>query len=128
MVQPTPIASLAGVAADPPPQPTLADIKRIRQALDDCYDDEAGRYRGSDNDRAVSERLGVPRAWVSQERAHAYGPERCESDDRDLAELQKLSQRAAVLEAKGMEIAAEAESLRKDAESVRARLGARGVQ
>lgn len=115
-------------AAEPPRQPSLADIRKIRQALDETYDDEAQCYRGDASDRTVAERLSVPRAWVSQERAHAYGPERCEKDREDLAKVDGISQRAAALETQAMEVAQAAENLRRDADAMRARLVARGVQ
>ncbi|PZR36474.1 hypothetical protein [Caulobacter segnis] len=115
-------------AAVPPRQPSLADIRKIRQALDEAYDDEAGCYRGNASDRSLSERLDVPRAWVSNEREHAYGPERCEQDREDLAKVEGIKQRAADLEAQAMEVAQAAETLRRDAEAMRARLAARGVQ
>ena len=116
------------ITAAPPRQPTREDRRRIQSALDEAYDDEAGCYRGSGSDRAIAERLDIPRAWVSEERERAYGPDRCESDAQDLAKVQLISQLAAILETRAMEIAAEAEALRKDAETMRARLAARGVQ
>jgi hypothetical protein len=116
-----------GVSAAPPRQPTFEDWRRIREVLDVDYDDVAGRYREALNDRIVSERLLVPRAWVTEERERAYGPERCEADTRDLDDLKQIVAMAGELSAKHLELAASAENLGKNAQRLADKLAARGV-
>ena len=82
--QPT---NVVPMRAEPPRQPTLADNRRIRDALDELYDEGAGHYRGAANDKAVAEKLNVPTAWVANVRENFYGPERSEASERASAEI-----------------------------------------
>lgn len=118
----------AGVVADPPRQPTPKDINRIQTELQERYDSDAERYRGADSDRVVAERLDVPRAWVSAERARAYGPDRCEADQHDLSELQQIVERSKQMAELYVEHATQAEAVALRAQRAIDRLAARGVQ
>ncbi|NQE62930.1 hypothetical protein [Caulobacter sp. RHG1] len=118
----------AGVSADPPRQPTPKDRRAIQNALDLVYDDEAGRYRGAETDRTVAERLDLPRAWISEERERSFGPERCEADTQDLAELKRIVARTAEMAEKYVEHATQAEAVGQNAKRLIEKLAARGVQ
>lgn len=50
--------------------------RRIRDALDTHYDEEAGRYRSSFSDKSLAAKLDVPAKWVTDLReAGGYGPD-----------------------------------------------------
>ncbi len=127
MVSPAQAAPAAG-RADPPRQPTPKDRLKIQTALAECYDDEASRYRGSDCDQALAERLDVPRAWIAEERERAYGPDRCEADGHDLDALKSIVALAGEVSAKHLELAATAENLGRNAKRLADKLAARGVK
>ncbi len=115
------------VVADPPRQPTREDKRKIREALDACYLIDKQRYAGDGNDKALADRLNVPRAWVAAERDDAYGPDACEDDgkaDEALADLIARSRRG---ESDAMDLAGRFEAQRREAEALRAKLAKRGV-
>lgn len=106
--------------ADPPRQPTPADRRRIQEALDQHYAVDVGRYRANFSDKALGAQLKVPPAWIAEERERAFGPDGNEAQADAAAKLQAIEERAAALEAQGMELAAAAETLRGDAQALRA--------
>lgn len=55
-------------------QPTVADNRRVRVAVEDHYDEDRQMYRGNWSDRMLAEELKVPRAWVTRAR-EMYGPD-----------------------------------------------------
>lgn len=116
----------ADVTVEPPRQPTREEVRRIRDALDDCYLLDRDCYAGSNTDKSVAERLRVPRAWVTAEREHAYGPDRCEDDGRLTAVLDGLEKTAREQEAKALELGAAFERLRTDIAAAKAAIAARG--
>ncbi len=90
-------------------QPTVADRRRIMDALDVVYDPEAGKYRKDGSDKALAERLDVPRVWVSQIRADFFGAEdRNEVGDKRAQELFRLTSAVNTL---GIELATALEKL-----------------
>lgn len=117
--------ALALVAAEPPPRPTQAANRRIRDELDACYNEGVG-YAGSWSDAKVAESLDVPRAWVAELREALYGPDTNEEAARA---AQEAAQRHAEAEAKItaaeavatklLEMAAEAEQLVNDMRAAR---------
>jgi hypothetical protein len=62
-------------AAAAPREPTVSDNRRIRDALEEHYDDERGRYRGAMSDAKLSQVLDLPRAWVTRIRDQFCGPD-----------------------------------------------------
>lgn len=83
--------------AEPARPSTPADSRRIRDALDNDYYDEANeRYKGDWNDARVAEAMKVPRAWVTRVR-EIYGPDR--NDGERLAAAAKLAAQKAQIEA-----------------------------
>jgi hypothetical protein len=66
---------ISEIVADPTlRKPSLSDNRRIRQALDDAYDEEKQRYSGNQTDQSIGAELGVPWAWVRSYREEHYGP------------------------------------------------------
>lgn len=113
---PEPTALLMPViVADPPPEPALADNRRIRAFLDDNYDEGDGRWCGDLSDAAASERLSVPRAWVTNIRAAFYGDDVNEAADQRVAASVELADLAAKLQEDALNIAARAEDLERRA-------------
>ena len=77
--------------ANPPAavrQPTIADNRRVRNAVEEVYDEEGQMYQASWSDKKLAEHLDVPRAWVTRAR-EMYGPDR-NNEDAILAEAAKL--------------------------------------
>lgn len=73
---------------------TFADKRRIRTALDEFYDEDRGTYRGDWSDRALAEKLDMPRVWVAQVR-DTYGPDKNDSE-RIAAEAQVMAMKQTV--------------------------------
>lgn len=110
----TPSPSEPDMPAEPPPKPSREQIRAIQNALDEHYlcspQAGGGCYRKSWSDAALAEKLKTPRAWVSEERERAYGPDVCEDD---LAGAKRLGELEAQLRAaadKALNAAAEAEA------------------
>lgn len=102
-------------AATPPREATVADNRRIRQHLDEVYDDEAGRYRFDGSDHKSAELLKLPRAWVSRIR-DLYGPDRSQADEAKRADLAKAAANAKALTDRLLAMAQEAESIQAELE------------
>ncbi|MFZ0269924.1 hypothetical protein [Caulobacter sp.] len=113
--------------AEPPRTPGRDDWRRIREALDGAYLSDRDCYAKNGSDRLLAERLNVPRAWVSEERERAYGPDRCEADGEDLRQVEALLTTAAELEKVGLDLATRAEALGRDVVKLQSRLSLRGV-
>lgn len=114
-------------AADPPRTPGRDDWRRIREALDDAYLSDRDCYAKNGSDRLLAERLNVPRAWVSEERERAYGPDRCEADGQDAAKIEALLKLGQALERDGLELATKAEALNRDLVALKLKMAQRGV-
>lgn len=77
--------------AEPPRLWTVEDRRRVRDALDTHYDEEAGRYRQSFSDRAIAAKLDVPVKLVADLReANGYGPDVNEAAHARDVELETL--------------------------------------
>lgn len=114
------------LVADAPRQPTREDRRRIREALDAHYLTDRQCYAKAHSDASLAASLKLPRAWVTDEREAAYGPEGCEADSEHIARLAKLETAAEALETRGLELATEAERLKGEAAKLRAAWKARG--
>lgn len=110
-------------AAEAPRQPTWADNRRIRAALDDAYDADAGRYFGELSDEKVAADLNLPRAWVSTIR-ELFGPDRCEMDDTRRENLTAVLEFAAHNARLALEAAEQADRLVAD---IRAKMKEAGL-
>lgn len=77
--------------------PDFADKRRIREALDEHYDEASGYWRGELSDHKAAELLKVPRAWVTQVR-DIYGPDRNRAEDLK-REAELAAKRARINEA-----------------------------
>lgn len=111
--------------APPPPKPTVADRRRIGEALDEHYDTDAGRYRKAFSDDAVAQKLNVPRAWVAEVRAFSYGEGAGnESDIEKAGKLDAAIQLAENAVTRIFEMAQEAEKIAADLKAARSKLGA----
>jgi hypothetical protein len=78
-------------------QPTILDNRRIREKVEEVYDEDAQRYRYEWSDQTVATNLQVPRAWVSRVR-ELYGPDVNDSE-RLRDEARKEASRAKVTQA-----------------------------
>lgn len=86
--------------AAPPPLPTVSDRRRIRDALDEHYNEEAGCYRQSWSDRALAGKLDVPPKWVTDVReVGGYGPDENEATAVRAAEIEEVKAEFAKLQA-----------------------------
>lgn len=87
------------MSADPPRESTPADRRRIREALDGCYDEDKGRYRQSFSDKVVAANLKLPAAWVTALReAMGLGPDANEANAVRNAELRAVQDEMAKLQ------------------------------
>ena len=116
---PKPPETPSTLVAAPPPQPTRYDKRRVLDALDESYEPEVG-YRGSATDSSIARKLDVPRVWVSSLREDFFGPETSEYVLTIRNDVQMLIERGAKLEKQGLELAAEGEALKRDAERIAA--------
>lgn len=76
--------------AEPPRVPTREDRRKIIDALEEHYDAGRERYKASWTDKALANKLGLPAAWVAEERDRAYGPETNEQAANRTAETQAI--------------------------------------
>lgn len=76
--------------ADPPRTPTREDRRRVIDALEEHYDADHERYRASWTDKALAAKLGLPAAWVAEERDRAYGPDTNEQAANRTAETEAI--------------------------------------
>jgi hypothetical protein len=99
--------------ADPPPEPTRDDNRRIRACIETNFDDVGGYWVDDWSDEKAAAKLGVPRAWVARIR-DLYGDDRNEAEGKANAEALALAERAAALEATALDLATKAETLGRD--------------
>ena len=79
------------MAAEAPREPTAADRRRIRDALDEHYVEDKACYRQSFSDKALAAKLTVPAKWVSDLRElGGYGPDANEEASVIVAEVAEL--------------------------------------
>jgi hypothetical protein len=67
--QPKPVLARASAPRDP----TVADRRRIMDALEEHYDVAGGYYTASWSDEGLAEKLKTPRAWVQAVREMFFG-------------------------------------------------------
>lgn len=82
------------------PAPTLdaANRRRIRDALDEHYDEDRGRYRQAWGDKALGAKLNLPWAWVKELRtAMGLGPDENEQALARNAEVDAVRRELAAL-------------------------------
>ena len=109
--------------AELPRLPTREDNRRIRQALDEHYDDGGPYYFDDLSDVALADKLNVPRAWVSDLREQSYGPDTNVAAIRKVATAVDLEKRLTVAIDDAVNRAADLEALRAE---VRAFLASTG--
>lgn len=114
-------------AAEPPRQPTREDKHKIRDALNACYLIDKNCYAGDGSDKALAEKLKVPRAWVSAEREDAYGPDACEADTVTLAALVAMGETLKGYVNDALTLAANVEALGREVEAMKAKHAKRGA-
>lgn len=61
--------------AEPPREPTRAELRQVQDALDTAYPVAERGYAGGASDETVAKSLGMPRDWVRRVREQFYGPE-----------------------------------------------------
>lgn len=107
------------VASQPASQvrkPTREDRRRVLDEISANYNDIG--YVGTTSDASLAAKLDVPRAWVSDIREEFFGPDQNEATVALRADVQKLIQLGRTLEDRAMTLAAEAETLRREAERI----------
>lgn len=111
--QVTPKGEPAMTTAEPPRQPAAEDKRRIRDKLDELYDEDAGRYRQAHSDKSVAALLVVPAKWVADIReAMGMGPdvnEAAEQRETEIAQVRTLCAEASALALQAVDKADEAE-------------------
>lgn len=117
------IAPMAEIEA--PRQPSREDRRRIQDELELVYNVDLQRYKASWTDSALASKLGVPRAWVSEERDRAYGPEKNDAEIERLAELQVLVTKVTAAGDAAMQAAEHAMAAADEAERLVAELKAK---
>lgn len=105
--------------AEPPPQPTREDNRRIHEAIETRWADGRDCYLANFSDAKLAAELDVPRAWVTDVRERFFGPDTCEARLDGVAKLDELIDRAAALEERALSVAAEVEAVRREAEALR---------
>lgn len=114
-------------AAEPPRQPTREDKHKIRDALNACYLIDKNCYAGEGSDKALAEKLKVPRAWVTSEREDAYGPDVCEVDGKALAALDALGKTLERYVNDALTLAANVEAMGREVEALKSQHAKRGA-
>jgi hypothetical protein len=97
-------------------KPTREDRRRVMDELNINYNDVG--YVASASDTSLAAKLDVPRVWVSDIRDEFFGPDQNEATVTLRMDVQKLIQLGRSLEDRAMTLAAEAESLRHEAERI----------
>jgi hypothetical protein len=117
----TPVTSSAAAPlpkAAAPRTPTTHDNRRIRDAMDEHYDEARQMYRGSFTDESVAQKLAVPRAWVQRVREDFYGPETNEAALRKGRELDEAIDLARQAKDRLIAMAVELEERSREAEKI----------
>ena len=107
----------------PPRQPTRDDNRRIRDAMEQHYDEGAGYYRDSFTDEALAANLSLPRAWVTRIREDFYGAEVNEASLKRGAELDVAIALAERATERLLAMAQESEALGEEMKAARLKLG-----
>lgn len=95
---------MSAMVAAPPPTSKWEDRRRIREALDMHYDEEAGRYRQSFSDKSLAAKLDVPAKWVTDLReANGYGPDVNESAELRRNDIEAVQAEIASLQTELLE-------------------------
>jgi septal ring factor EnvC (AmiA/AmiB activator) len=94
MTNPTPLRSFADLASASIERMTPSDRRRIFRAIDENWDDDAGRYIGGMGDQGIASQLNVARAWVEHVRKDSFG------DSADNEDMEKLREELAELKGK----------------------------
>lgn len=71
-------------AAEPPREPTRAELRKVQDALDAAYPTPERGYKPGYSDDVLAKELNVPRDWVKRVRDQFFGPEH----DVDLRRLE----------------------------------------
>jgi hypothetical protein len=111
------------IVADPPRQPTLADRRRVLDAIDMRWNHDMACYAKDHSDDVVATFCNVPRAWVKSIREDFFGAETNEALAETVAKLDVIIARADVLEANSFKLAEEADELRKAARAAKLAVG-----
>ena len=114
--------------ADPPPTPTPAALRRIRDALDIAYDLDSQGYSIGHTDESVAKELDLPRAWVTDLREQMYGPELNQDIARVLPEVRAFDDRLTELNRANQRVAETLATLVKDHSILREKLKRAGVK
>jgi hypothetical protein len=61
------------IKVEPPREPTVAERRRIADALEEHYNVDAGLYRQSWSDTSLAAKLNLPRAWITDIRTLLFG-------------------------------------------------------
>lgn len=110
-----------GVAAvEPPRNPTRDERAMIHDALTTAYDNVDQRYLKDGSDKALAEKLNVPRAWVADVRSMFFGDyDRNSETEKKKASLDAAINLAKLASTRLLEMASEADTLQRDLEAAR---------
>lgn len=61
--------------AEPPREPTRAELRNVQDALDEAYPQPERGYKQGESDEALAKKLGYPKDWVRRVREQFFGPE-----------------------------------------------------
>ena len=61
-------------SVSPPRQPTPTDRRNIFKAIEEAYDTSSSYYYEPVTDQSIAKQLGVPWAWVADQREMNFGP------------------------------------------------------
>lgn len=86
------------LVVEEPPTAGRADRRKIMDALEENYNVDANRYSGTLNDQAIAEKLGVPRAWVTEIREQFFGDEDNEVIEEAVIQLEALTSKISTIE------------------------------
>lgn len=99
------------------------DRRNVWRAIDENYDDVNQRYVGKATDASIALGLSVPRAWVTTIREADFGPAGSNEEMADVAKsLSDLSKSLEETMELALNVAAKAETLTKNAASLRKRV------
>lgn len=102
--------------AQPPAAPSREDRRAIHEAIDARWDAGRDAYAGSASDRSIGAALDRPWAWVAEVRAAFFGERDINTATLDGAvAADELIARAQAIEDRALALAADAETLRRDA-------------
>lgn len=80
----------AKMAAEPPREPTRADLRKVQDALDIHYPVPERGYSSGFNDEVLAKQIDVPRDWVKRVREQFFGPEHDVDMRRIEAEVESI--------------------------------------